>query len=1466
VVDDLVAIDPRVPDPAVDGPGAVCAPVAPIPPVVGALAVALAAARPDLAVDELRAAADGGWLPDVDHRLAAVVATARRPAGRRRWSARPPPTRARRTAAPPTVARTGGAEHPDTTTDATDATDATDSDDVAIEARATWAAVGALPAGQSEAMVVAAVAGRDAAGVARVVHRPLAEVAHDLTDAWTALWTAWPTLSERQPDDDVGADEAGDGTCADARMRRAVTWAWSEARTPPPPPVPGGRPPARAVAAALVAIALLGAVLTARADDAPAPHASEPAPTEPADPVAALASAGWVRVEGFAGGQADAVVAGPDGLVAVGSAPGAPGDGLDAVVWTSDDGGRSWVTEQLGPSPGDQRLRGVAVDDQVTVAVGVDAGRDAIWRREDGGPWEQVLGAPVAGRGPRRFVSGGLLAVAVATSGFVAVGSGAGEAQVLVSVDGRMWERVATPDYGTIEDVVAGRTNGVLVRVATGGGSSTHWSEDGRSWRNAGRSRRAITWAGDRFVGAIVTADAEVVLEATFDARTWTELGRTTPEPIGRDPGHLVLGAGPGGHGYVLVSSVDGQHPGITVSLDGATWTPLAHDDDTFPPGSAVAAVAWTSDGPVLVGTAAWVPAEPDGTDVAPPTVSGVDDAPATWTRIGTVAPAGATVRAAATSGGRLVAVGEMARADEPDAPGDDGRAHAAAWWSDDGGVTWAAARIPDAEARLGPWTSVAAAPAQGGGDGWPARSTAFVAVAEGVAGGLWWSDDGTTWERSDDTRRTFAGADLGFAASIWGGGIVVGGSDADGAPAMWSMLDGVTWVRATIGNDGDGGESGRVRAATMGGNGLVAAGEVGGYGAIWTSQLGEHWMAERSDLPLPPFTAIGTTINPGWWGATLAVASGPAGDAQLWERQRDDLWARVDDPRRLGGATISDIEPWATGSDIEPWATGSVLALVRDGRPVVVEAQDLHDRAAGTWATSELEGGVGSVVLLSTADGLLAVGNGVWQREEPIADDTAPSTAPLAVDGWESGWHDVAAGPLTPRYDPAVVWAGTRLLVWGGWSRNEYFGPGTPLADGALWDPVSGAWTEVAPSPLDPRASVTAVWTGTEAILWGGGANLGSRVDGAAYDPATDTWTSIPDAPGPGIPSYRSPIVWTGVELVAIELGAAWDPAAQRWRELPDDPVGILSGDLVRAAWTGRDLVVVGTAVGVPGLEWVAAAYDPTTDAWHALPAPPLAQPPDGRTFDVASLPDGSVVLIAGNGSVTVLGPDRATWRDGLPLAAWDGGCSEATTAVAGRGAAPPTFAVALCDPALATLEADGSWLVHPGPDDGFGRLAATPFGLAAWGDGLAVWGRPLPGEPTLVVVSGAQVDLAAPQVAAAGIAVRRVADDVVEATFTSAGVACAVRRQFVPTLPDAALRAWVADAAASPQLVTPAAGGPSFSAWTATTEDGTTLEWGDDSAGAITSVTCTTPEVAATVATVVDPPRRPSAVVFPD
>jgi len=83
-------------------------------------------------------------------------------------------------------------------------------------------------------------------------------------------------------------------------------------------------------------------------------------------------------------------------------------------------------------------------------------------------------------------------------------------------------------------------------------------------------------------------------------------------------------------------------------------------------------------------------------------------------------------------------------------------------------------------------------------------------------------------------------------------------------------------------------------------------------------------------------------------------------------------------------------------------------------------------------------------------------------------------------------------------------------MLVWGGFS-------GSALGTGGSYDPVTNSWTATptigAPSP---RADHTAVWTGDQMAVWGGG----SFDSGGIYDPVLEQWTPTPMA---GAPSGRA-------------------------------------------------------------------------------------------------------------------------------------------------------------------------------------------------------------------------------------------------------------------------------------------------------------------------------------------------------
>src|SRR6202035_1693441 len=85
------------------------------------------------------------------------------------------------------------------------------------------------------------------------------------------------------------------------------------------------------------------------------------------------------------------------------------------------------------------------------------------------------------------------------------------------------------------------------------------------------------------------------------------------------------------------------------------------------------------------------------------------------------------------------------------------------------------------------------------------------------------------------------------------------------------------------------------------------------------------------------------------------------------------------------------------------------------------------------------------------------------------------------------------------PRYEHTAVWTGSEMIVWGG------SGGGGDLTSGGRYNPSTDSWIATGDSP-SARDAHTAVWTGSEMIIWGGGTNLYLST-GGRYDPSTDRW-----------------------------------------------------------------------------------------------------------------------------------------------------------------------------------------------------------------------------------------------------------------------------------------------------------------------------------------------------------------------
>jgi hypothetical protein len=154
-------------------------------------------------------------------------------------------------------------------------------------------------------------------------------------------------------------------------------------------------------------------------------------------------------------------------------------------------------------------------------------------------------------------------------------------------------------------------------------------------------------------------------------------------------------------------------------------------------------------------------------------------------------------------------------------------------------------------------------------------------------------------------------------------------------------------------------------------------------------------------------------------------------------------------------------------------------------------------------------------------------------QMSDVVVVTSSSYTLPIISDG-VSGCADDTWTPTTisnataARTNHTAIWTGTEMIVWGGEQSGTYF------STGGRYDPTTDFWTATTTmnAPLG-RSYHTAVWTGTEMIVWGGyNGGLGELNTGGRYNPATDSWTPTSIATAPA-GRYLHTAVWTGSEMI---------------------------------------------------------------------------------------------------------------------------------------------------------------------------------------------------------------------------------------------------------------------------------------------------------------------------------------------
>ena len=302
------------------------------------------------------------------------------------------------------------------------------------------------------------------------------------------------------------------------------------------------------------------------------------------------------------------------------------------------------------------------------------------------------------------------------------------------------------------------------------------------------------------------------------------------------------------------------------------------------------------------------------------------------------------------------------------------------------------------------------------------------------------------------------------------------------------------------------------------------------------------------------------------------------------------------------------------------------------------------------------------------------------------------------------NAWSPVAtAGAPAAREFATAVWTGSGMIVWGGIKFNSMAAP-TVFNNGGIYDPQTNSWRAVSTSGAPAaRFAHSAVWTGSEMIVWGGDSRMfgfaapgglsdqrlagetervrqavidpGPLNSGGIYDPVTDSWRPLSTVNAPS-PRAEHTAVWTGSRMIVwgggdahsnLAGGGLYDPETDTWVRVSS--VGEPSArDSHTAVWTGSRMIVWG---GFGTMETVrtGGVFDPDANAWEPMST---TGSPSARAFHVASAVRGHMIVWGGwtgNDEVNTGGiydPETDTWTP-TPLAGAPSGREHATEVFTG-------------------------------------------------------------------------------------------------------------------------------------------------------------------------------------------------------
>ena len=226
--------------------------------------------------------------------------------------------------------------------------------------------------------------------------------------------------------------------------------------------------------------------------------------------------------------------------------------------------------------------------------------------------------------------------------------------------------------------------------------------------------------------------------------------------------------------------------------------------------------------------------------------------------------------------------------------------------------------------------------------------------------------------------------------------------------------------------------------------------------------------------------------------------------------------------------------------------------------------------------------------------------------------------------------WAPTGAGVL-PRYLHTAVWTGSEMIIWGGCAVDNCSQLAFP---GARYNPQTDVWTYINNNSPVLRYVHTAIWSGSEMIVWGGYDGTNDLNTGGRYDPGTDAWTDTTITNAPSARASHS-AVWTGSEMIIwggfdgssrVNTGGRYNPVSDSWTATgtTNAPTGRQNH---RAVWTDSEMIIWGGSAGTGNYFNTGGRYDPGMNSWRSTSA---ANAPSARSVHTAVW-SGSEMIVWG-------------------------------------------------------------------------------------------------------------------------------------------------------------------------------------------------------------------------------------------